>query len=45
MKKESVYNRMISTEKEVANVLKELNIQWSFEQPVFVWDENNRPRV
>ncbi len=42
---ESVYDRMTSAEKEVANVLKELKIRWSYEQPVFVWDENNRPRV
>lgn len=43
--KESVYDRMTKAEKEVANVLKELKIQWSYEQPVFVWDENKRPRV
>ena len=36
---------MTKSEKEVANVLKEFGIQWSFEQPVFVWDENKRPRV
>jgi hypothetical protein len=45
MQKSSVYDRMTNAEKEVANVLKELGIQWSFEQPVFVWDENKRPRV
>lgn len=45
MYKESIYDRMTHAEKEVANVLKELKIQWSFEQPVFVWDENKRPRV
>ena len=45
MQKESVYNRMTNAEKEVANTLKELQIQWSYEQPVFVWDENKRPRV
>lgn len=45
MRKESVYDRMTNAEKEVANVLKILGIQWSFEQPVFVWDENKRPRV
>ncbi|MGF3555253.1 MAG: hypothetical protein ACQXXF_08350, partial [Thermoplasmatota archaeon] len=43
--KESVYNRMTSAEKEVANTLKELGIKWSFEKPVFIWDENSRPRV
>ncbi len=36
---------MTDAEKEVANVLKEYGIQWSYEQPVFVWDENKRPRV
>ncbi len=30
MKKESVYNLMTNAEKEVANVLKEFDIQWSF---------------
>jgi len=41
----SVYDRMTNAEKEVANVLKDLKIQWLYEQPVFVWDENKRPRV
>jgi len=36
---------MTNAEKEVANVLKEFGIQWSFEQPIFVGDENKRPRV
>lgn len=45
MKNESVYDRMTKAEKEVANVLKEFGILWSFEQPVFIWDENKRPRV
>ena len=45
MQKESVYDRMTNAEKEVAYVLKEFGIQWSYEQPVFVWDENKRPRV
>lgn len=45
MQKESIYNKMTNAEKEVAKVLKEFGIQWSFEQPVFVWDENKRPRV
>ncbi len=45
MKRQSVYDRMTHAEKEVANVLKEFGIHWSFEQPVFVWDENKRPRV
>jgi len=45
MQRESVYYRMTHAEKEVADVLKEFWIQWSFEQPVFVWDEHKRPRV
>ena len=45
MQKESIYDRMTNAEKEVAATLKEYGIQWSFEQPVFVWDENKRPRV
>ena len=45
MKKESIYDQMTKAEKEVANVLKEMGIKWSYEQPVFVWDENKRPRV
>jgi hypothetical protein len=36
---------MTNAEKEVAHVLKGLRIQWSYEQPVFIWDENMRPRV
>jgi hypothetical protein len=45
MQSDSVYGRMTKAEKEIALVLKELKIQWSYEQPVFVWDENMRPRV
>jgi hypothetical protein len=45
MQKESVYDRMTNAELEVAYVLKELKIRWLYEQPVFVWDENKRPRV
>ena len=45
MLKESVYNRMTNAEKEVANVLKEYRIQWTFEQPLFVGGDDGRPRV
>jgi hypothetical protein len=45
MLKESIYGQMTRTEKEVANLLKELGIRWCYEQPIFVWDENKRPRV
>jgi hypothetical protein len=43
--KESIYDNMTRCEKEVADLLKEMGIKWRYEQPVFVWDENNRPRV
>jgi len=43
--RESIYNQMTRCEKEVANVLKDMDIKWAYEQPVFVWDENKRPRV
>jgi len=43
--KESIYDKMTRCEKEVANLLKELGILWVYEHPIFVWDENKRPRV
>ncbi len=43
--KESIYDNMTRCEKEVADMLKEMGIKWAYEQPVFVWDENKRPRV
>ena len=45
MQKASIYDQMTKSEKEVAELLKDLGIKWSYEQPVFVWDENKRPRV
>lgn len=45
MKNISVYDQMTRSEKEVAELLKDLGIKWSYEHPVFVWDENKRPRV
>ena len=42
---ESVYDKMTRSELEVAELLKELGIKWTYEHPVFVWDENKRPRV
>ena len=36
---------MSKAEQEVAELLTKLDIRWSYEHPVFVWDENNRPRV
>jgi len=43
--RESIYEKMTNAEIEVANLLKEMGIKWSYEHPVFVWDENKRPRV
>ena len=45
MQQESVYDQMTRSEKEVARFLKIIGIQWSYEHPIFVWDENKRPRV
>ena len=45
MQKESIYDKMTKPEYEVAKLLKKLGIKWTYEQPVFVWDENKRPRV
>jgi hypothetical protein len=36
---------MTKAEKEVAYMLAELGIQWSYERPLFIWDEYKRPRV
>lgn len=36
---------MTNAEKEVAYLLKKMGIKWRYEQPVFIWDENKRPRV
>ncbi len=45
MKQVSIYDKMTNAEKEVADVLKEMRIKWTYEHPIFVWDENKRPRV
>jgi len=45
MKSSSRYDKMTRSEKEVAEVLNDLGIKWSYEHPIFVWDDNNRPRV
>ena len=45
MQRVSIYDKMTRSEKEVADLLKEMGIKWSYEHPVFVWDENKRPRV
>jgi hypothetical protein len=36
---------MTKTEKEVAIFLDKLGLNWSYETPVFLWDNENRPRV
>ena len=38
-------SRMTFPERRVADFLKKMNIEWIYEQPVFVWDDNGRPRV
>ena len=45
LKQVSIYDKMTKSEKEVATILKDLGIKWSYEHPIFVWDENKRPRV
>ena len=45
MSSKSIYEQMTRAEREVARELKQLGIPWLYEQPVFVWDENKRPRV
>jgi len=41
----TIYDKMTNAEREVADLLKNLGIKWLYDHPVFVWDENNRPRV
>ena len=41
----SVYEDMTNAELEVAGFLKELDLWWMYESPVFVYDEKERPRV
>jgi hypothetical protein len=43
--KDSVYDEMAGSEKAVSSFLRELNLWWSYETPVFVLDEKERPRV
>jgi len=42
---DSVYADMEDSEKEVADCLRELDLWWVYEFPVFVYDEKKRPRV
>jgi len=43
--KDSVYADMEDSEKQVADYLRELDLWWWYEFPVFVYDEKKRPRV
>jgi len=43
--KDSVYADMEKSEKLVASYLRELDLWWIYEFPVFVYDEKDRPRV
>jgi hypothetical protein len=36
---------MTKAEKEVAGLLKEIGIFWSYEKPIYIQDDRNRPRV
>jgi hypothetical protein len=39
------FEGMTETEKKVALFLNELNLQWFYEAPVFLYDNEGRPRV
>ena len=43
--KDSVYRDMKGSEKKVASYLRELDLWWIYESPLFLYDENERPRV
>jgi hypothetical protein len=43
--KDSVYADMEESEKQVADYLRELDLWWVYEFPVFIYDEKKRPRV
>ena len=42
---DSIYADMKYSEKQVAKFLRELDLWWVYEFPVFVYDEKKRPRV
>lgn len=42
---DSIYADMTDSERQVANYLRELDLWWVYEFPVFVYDEKKRPRV
>ena len=39
------YKDMKHSEKDVARYLNQLNLDWYYEHPVFIYDEKQRPRV
>ena len=45
VKTRSVYEKMTESEREVARFLDKKGLWWEFEFPVFVYEENNRPRL
>ncbi len=45
MMKDSIYKDMKDSEKKVADYLRELDLWWIYESPLFLYDENERPRV
>lgn len=45
MREELVYNKMTDAEREVAEFLDELAIKWTYEHPIYILDEKNRPRL
>jgi len=42
---DSIYKDMTDAEIQVADYLKELDLWWVYQFPVFVYDEKKRPRV
>lgn len=44
-KNNSVYDNMSEGELAVCNYVNNLGLWWQYEQPVFVYDEKDRPRV
>jgi hypothetical protein len=41
----SIYDNMTELEKEVANYLKSLGLRWTYQSPLFLYDNEGRPRV
>lgn len=45
MRNQSIYDDMTTAERMVAEYINQLGFWWNFEQPVFVFDDKERPRV